>query len=129
MALASSLSQTLSYDPWKSETCSPETFLHPEEFRQQSDFARRDNYQQEQYERGLPIGRTSVHVWIGFNGVWSAKPNSGGSLVSYERIGYHSCTADLLRGFIDSGCTLGVTRYNKLTRTFSDTTLQTRKPE
>jgi hypothetical protein len=67
-------------------------------------------YQSKQYQHGLDIGRNASSVHIAVNSTWSARMKDGASLSSYEGIGYHACTADLLRGFIDSGVRIVVHR-------------------
>ena len=86
----------------------PEDYLHPEKFVTPYDGTA---YATQQYAKGLEIGENYQQVHIATNGVWGAsKPNE--SVSSYEIIGYHSCTADLLQGFIDSRCTLIVHRWD-----------------
>lgn len=64
-----------------------------------------------QYHEGKLIGMLCDHVSIGYNGCWSATMKDGSHLSSYEKIGYHACTADLMRGFIESGCAIFVYRF------------------
>ena len=47
---------------------------------------------------------------ISENGVWGAQLKDGSHLSSYEVLGYHACTADLLRGLLDSGVPIRVYR-------------------
>jgi hypothetical protein len=72
---------------------------------------KRSAYGQKQYEKGLQYGRDAVKVTIGVNSVWGATMKDGGHVGSYEKIGYHACTADLLQGFIDSGVPIYVYRW------------------
>lgn len=68
----------------------------------------RDN---KQYQHGLEIGQEFDYVCISRTSVWSAGMNAGGkSVTSYEGIGYHTNTAMLLKGFLDSGCKIYVYR-------------------
>ena len=87
-----------------------------------------DEYATEQYDKGLKLGTDAKScggsVYIRANGTWAADtPNANpasrwaGLISSYEGIGYHRATKDLLHGFIDSGCKIVVYRYNKLTET------------
>lgn len=69
-------------------------------------------YAARQYKSGLEVGQKSTEIHIAVNSVWSARGKDGGHTSSYEGIGYHACTADLLRGFIDSGCKIIVHRDN-----------------
>jgi hypothetical protein len=72
----------------------------------------------EQYRRGLDLGKVSIQVHISSNGVWGAtQPSKYGEgmchVQSYEGIGYHAGTKDLLHGFIDSGVEIVVYRYGQ----------------
>jgi hypothetical protein len=106
------------------ETPNPQTYAHlqalppgaylvPENFRTLWD-DRNPARAAEQYNKGLKIGREAIafggHVSIACNGTWGAA--AAGSISSYEGIGYHGETAALLRGFIDSGCTIVVYRHS-----------------
>jgi hypothetical protein len=57
-------------------------------------------YNQSQYEKGLKYANESVEVGIGMNGTWFASGKDHSQTSSYEGIGYHSCTAELLRGLL-----------------------------
>jgi len=50
----------------------------------------------------------SVHVSV--NGTWGATTKTGGSVSSYEGIGYHAYTSDLLQAILDSDCPFYVYR-------------------
>lgn len=93
------------------EALSPEAYLNPENFTTAMDYAPGREYAAKQYAKGLEIGRASLSVHISCNGVWGATGKDGSSVSSYEGIGYHSATKDLLRGFLDSGCAIDVYRY------------------
>jgi hypothetical protein len=72
-------------------------------------------YAEEQYQKGLEIGRKNDVVFICGNGTWGAERNAPGQnsyTTSYEGIGYHACTKDLLHGFLDSGAPVLVYRHN-----------------
>lgn len=84
-----------------------------------------DEMAQKQYVKGLKYGKKSKQakggagaVQIRADGTWGCDlpatlPGSAGGYVSsYEGIGYHRATADLLRGFIDSGARIVVHRWN-----------------
>lgn len=90
------------------ETCSAESFLNPDLFRTEFD---NPAHGEEQYRNGLRIGNECEVISIGISGVWGGTPKTGGSLSSYERIGYHANTADLLRGFLASGARVHVYRW------------------
>lgn len=64
----------------------------------------------EQYAEGLRVGRESKEIHISQGTTWGASLKSGSHLSAYEGIGYHACTADLLRGFLDSGAVVIVHR-------------------
>jgi hypothetical protein len=81
----------------------------------------------EQYNKGLEIGHSATEVHISIRNVWSARMKNGGIMQSYETLGYHSGTAALMRGFIDSGVTIVVWRQNTLddgSYTVTDTVIQ-----
>jgi len=80
-----------------------EAYKDPKNFITDFDSRNSDDYAKQQYNHGLETGKEFRLITINANSVWSASMNSQGSLLSsYEGIGYHSCTADLLRGFLDS---------------------------
>jgi hypothetical protein len=61
----------------------------------------------------LEIGQSAKRIWISVTSVWSAEMQNGASRQSYEGIGYHACTAQLMKGFIDSGAEIWVCRRTK----------------
>lgn len=64
-------------------------------------------YAQQQYDNGLRIGHEFAEIHISETGVWSASsPNR--LITSYETIGLHACTCDLLHGFLCSGAPIFV---------------------
>ena len=70
-----------------------------------------DDYASGQYAKGLQIGRDSRRVGISANGTWFAVGKDNTVTSSHEGIGYHRSTANLLKGFLDSGCEFIVYRY------------------
>lgn len=58
--------------------------------------------------RGLETGKGLKYATIALNGVWGGVSKSGGSVSSYEKIGYHAGTIDFLLGLFDSGCPIFV---------------------
>jgi hypothetical protein len=74
-------------------------FLNPDNFITKFD---KDNpaYQVKQYNKGFEISNSSKLIFITATGAWGATFSNGEEMTAYERIGYHSCTADLLRGFL-----------------------------
>lgn len=87
-------------------------FLNWEQFKTELDgtYPTHAAYAVEQYQKGLKIGAESVRVGINPCGTWFADMKGGGMMTSYEGIGYHAHTAELLKGFIDSGCEIIVLR-------------------
>jgi len=63
-------------------------------------------YKTKQYQKGLEMARDCYVVYIARNGVWSSDNRDGSTTFSYEGIGYHACTADLLQGWLDGGVTI-----------------------
>lgn len=63
---------------------------------------------EEAYQKGLELGKECQKITIATNNVWGASTKDGASISSYEKIGYHSHTEELLRGFWDSGCPIQV---------------------
>lgn len=92
------------------ETCESTAFLNPELFVTPQDTPNRKEWQ---YAKGLETGKKASHISISYTGVWGALLKDGGDLSGYEKIGYHANTADLLRGFIDSGCEIHVYRFDR----------------
>ena len=67
-------------------------------------------YARKQYEKGRAISQNARAVYVSANGTWCAKMRDGTFVSSCEGIGYHACTADLLRGFLDGYAPLIVYR-------------------
>ncbi len=83
-------------------------FLDPTNFH--TDFDIHSASKDEKYRRGLADCTEFSEVCIGINDVWSATGKNGALVRSYERIGYHPYTADLLLAFLDSDCAFFVYR-------------------
>ena len=82
-------------------------FLHPHLFKTGLDNEDRGKLQ---YEKGKNIDYD--YILITYGSTWSAGDfNSHRFCTSYEGIGYHSNTADLLRGFLASGKPIYVMRW------------------
>ena len=64
---------------------------------------RDDDYAEKQYNKGLLYGNEAEYVYITPTGTWAVKTVDGGFISSYEVLGYHRSTRELLKGFIDSG--------------------------
>ncbi len=85
----------------------PIAFLHPHLFKTELD---NDERGKTQYEKGKNIEYD--YILITYGGTWSAGDfDSHRYCTSYEGIGYHSNTADLLRGFLASGKPVYVMRW------------------
>ena len=94
-----------------------EAFRNPQLFITEADkfpanIAR--GYAKAQYRKGVETGTEWDTIIISAHTVWGAEMNEGmKSLSSYEGIGYHACTADLLRGFLDSPARIVIYRYTE----------------
>ncbi|MET8382518.1 hypothetical protein ABZV14_05885 [Streptosporangium canum] len=97
----------------------PAAFTYPEMFVTSFDVPG-DECAVKQYKRGLEIATEYDKVAITRGGVWSAYKGLRvgirssmwmSSCISYEGIGYHRSTSELLRGFIDGPAALYVERY------------------
>ena len=75
-------------------------FTNPENFKTRMDSVQpqicKDNYQ-----RGLKLSHESKSISISISSVWSSVGKDGSNTSSYEGIGYHTGTSELLRGFLD----------------------------
>ena len=56
------------------------------------------------YDRGSTDGANMTVCTIAINNVWGGWTKTGGSVASYEKIGYHAGSLDFIRGVFDSGC-------------------------
>ncbi|MFA6270655.1 MAG: hypothetical protein WC657_05630 [Candidatus Paceibacterota bacterium] len=77
-----------------------ESFLDPDKFKTDTDSYPEAGYADQQFQKGLKISNESLEVGVSAYGTWWAHGKDGSHTTSYEGIGYHSCTADLLRGFL-----------------------------
>ena len=84
-------------------------FLRPERFRTGFD---EPALGREQFAKGVIFGQTSAEVGVSANGTWYAIGRLGSLTTSSEKIGYHANTAELLRGFVASGCRVVVHRHD-----------------
>jgi hypothetical protein len=89
----------------------PEKFLDPDNFKTETDHFPKEGYAQEQFRKGQKIANESVEVGISAGGTWYAVGKNGSQVTSYEGIGYHSTTSDLLRGFLSGTARIVVNRY------------------
>ena len=79
----------------------PEAYLEPERFVSPLDALLPADapYRAEQFATGKRTSDENDAVILDWTGVWSAIRKNGYT-TSYERIGYHSGTVELLRGFL-----------------------------
>ena len=88
-----------------------DAYLNPEIFVTGFDSQFSIEQKREKYLRGLGLGKEFQVISISENGVWGANsPDTQAYLSSYEGIGYHSITSELLRGFLDSPAIIKVYR-------------------
>lgn len=66
---------------------------------------------QEQYERGQKYARECVYIAISVSGCWSARRKDGASVQSYEVIGRHAHTNQLVKAWLESGIPVRDHRY------------------
>jgi hypothetical protein len=60
-----------------------------------------------QYAKGLEMGRRGDVITISRRGVWSAAHGDGaGHTFSYETLGLHACTLNLIEGWLVGGATI-----------------------
>ena len=91
------------------EALPPEAYLVPDNFKTDFDGAG-PHTPERQYRAGYGIGLTSAEVQISESSTWGTSRLDGSNTTSYEKIGYHAGTADLLRGFLASGVQIVVYR-------------------
>lgn len=89
----------------------PEAYLEPERFVSPLDalLPADSPYRVEQFATGKRTSDDNDVVIIDSTGVWSAT-RANGYTTSYERIGYHSGTVELLRGFLAGTAEIRVLR-------------------
>ncbi|MFF4557137.1 hypothetical protein [Streptomyces sp. NPDC001422] len=96
----------------------PDAFLNPENFVTEYD-GRVPERAEEQYREGLRLSAEYDRIVIRAGGTWAAESGlhprltnvyMGKCAYSYEGIGYHGNTADLLRGFLDGPAPVDVER-------------------
>lgn len=84
------------------------TRIDPRDFTTVLDHLPPAGYAEKQHAHGVELATGGFEMHVSARGLWSAsKP---GTIVStYERIGYHSCASEVLRGFLEAGgkCTFG----------------------
>lgn len=93
---------------------SPADILNSKNFVTGYDGPINADYRAAQYRKGKSIpaekpgrGKLILSAELCWSFAWS--PEGGGGVIhSYERIGYHAGTAELLQGFLDSGCRIEV---------------------
>ena len=92
----------------------PEAYLDWQAFATPNDGLPAAGYAEKQYATGLEYGKRALandgYIFISCNGTWGIKTCLS-TTTTFEGIGYHSCTADLWRGVLDSGCKIIVYRW------------------
>lgn len=94
-------------------TMPAESFLNPDNFKTDTDHLPEKGYAEQQFQKGLRISNESKEVGVGAGGTWWAAGKDGSHTTSYEGIGYHSCTADLLRGLLAGSAKFIVYRWTE----------------
>lgn len=80
--------------------------LKAEDFKSPLDSWSPASYAEEQYQAGLKLAQQGAEIHIAINGVWSARMPDGAHISSYEKLGYHGRTSNLVQGWIDGGATI-----------------------
>lgn len=77
--------------------------INPDDFRTGYDSLHTNNgYPERQFAAGEKLAKEGFVMTIGQSGTWAASRSKDSTIVSYERVGYHACTADFLRGFLSA---------------------------
>jgi len=63
------------------------------------------------FDRGVDTAKGMEYITIATNNTWGGRSDCGGSVSSYERIGYHAGSIDFIRGALSTGCAVRVFRY------------------
>lgn len=105
----------------------PEAFLDPNKFRHAADMLPEPGYKVQQFQHGKEISDGAKAIHISANSVWSADMKNGSYISSSEGIGYHSCTGDLLAGFLAGSAAIVVHRWNG--KRFTETTIRPAKQD
>ncbi len=92
------------------EKLSVSDYLNPQNFVTDWDSMHGAEKRAAKYAEGLRIGTESREIFINYKSVWGAKGLNGSHTSSYEGIGYHAITSELLRGFLDSGKPIVIVR-------------------
>ena len=64
----------------------------------------------EHFDRGVKAAGEMESVSIAVNNVWGGRAKNGGSVQSYEKIGYHAGSTDFIRGVLSTSCPVRVFR-------------------
>ena len=62
------------------------------------------------FARGVDVADEMESVTIAVNNVWGGTSKNGGSVTSYEKIGYHAGSIDFIKGVLSTGCPVKVFR-------------------
>lgn len=92
------------------EKLSVSDYLNPQNFVTDWDSMHDAEKRAAKYQESLRIGQESRQLFINYNSVWHADGLNGSHTSSYEGIGYHAVTSELLRGFLDSGKPIVIVR-------------------
>jgi len=90
--------------------CPASAFLNSLAFS--TDFDVDDEKMEKRYEQEAAKCAEYTEFSISITGVWSARTKDGGHVSSYERIGYHAYSADMLQAALDSDCAIYVYRVD-----------------
>lgn len=71
----------------------------------------------DKYAEGIKYANEMEYMTISVNNVWGGATVNGGFVSSYEKIGYHTGSADWFAGVVASGCPVFVAGFenDKLT--------------
>lgn len=93
------------------EKMKPSDYLSPDNFK--TNYDKDDEHAKKQYRDGLKLGSEMGYIFITDRSIWLAGNSATtGVISSSEGIGYHKNTAPLLKGFLDSGAEIQVSRFD-----------------
>ena len=94
---------------WSTRTA--EDFLTPAKFVASEVWPASAEFSAEQYQKGLEMSKEwEIHISAKDSWGGVSRKDKGSSLSSYAKIGYHSGSGSLLKGFLDSGYPIFVHR-------------------
>ena len=68
------------------------------------------NTDSEAFAKGVGYADEMEYVSIPVNNVWGGRAKDGGSVSSYEKVGYHAGSVDFIVGVLCGGCPVYVYR-------------------